>query len=196
MAYKNVIFDLGKVLVDYDFKIFYETLGLKPHERCLDKAEEAILLFESGKISRRKFFGEMSQIYDINGTLENFEELWCSVFIDTSEMMDLVKEVSVNYEVFIFSNIDEVHFPFLWKNFPELHLFGENLILSYEIGAVKPEVQAYQNALEKFLLKAEETIFIDDRPVNIHVAKDLGIKGIIHKNSQETRAILTELIEI
>jgi putative hydrolase of the HAD superfamily len=196
MEVKNVIFDVGKVLVHFDFNIFYERLGYKACERNLDEANEEILLFEAGKISKDDFFKDISRVYDIKLSQEEFEKLWVSVFFAKPDMTGLAKKVAEHFNIYIFSNTDELHFPYIWENFPDLHIFGENLMLSYELGAVKPELEAYFNGLNKFGLKPEECLFIDDRPINVQVAEDIGMRGLIHKSYEETKAKLETILGV
>ena len=67
---KNIIFDLGKVLIDYDFDIFFQKIGNKPNTRTLDEANKEILLFEAGKIDRYTFFEHLRSclvlVYDMS----------------------------------------------------------------------------------------------------------------------------------
>ncbi|OQX71855.1 MAG: hypothetical protein B6D62_01215 [Candidatus Cloacimonas sp. 4484_275] len=193
---KNIIFDLGNVLVNFDFTEFWEKIGAKPaHKRFLEEAEKPILLFEAGKISKEQFFSEFKKIYDFEMPLPKFEKIWSEVFSENLPMVELAKKLHSDFDLYIFSNTDEIHFPYIWKNFPSLHFFGENLMLSYEIGAVKPEKEAYENALKKFNLKPENCVFIDDRPINIKMAQQLGMKGIVHRSFEETAAELSKILK-
>ncbi len=193
---KNVIFDLGKVLIDFDFEGFYAALGHDPSERTLDEANEPILLFEAGKISKAVFFEEIKKIYGFDLSLKEFEILWCSVFSDAKKMIELARKISEKYNVLILSNTDEIHFPYIWKNFPQLHFFKNNLMLSYELNSVKPEKEIYKNAIEKFNLIPSECVFIDDRPINVSVAEKLGMKGIIHQSFLSTKEKLVKILTV
>ncbi|MCD4817780.1 MAG: HAD family phosphatase [Candidatus Cloacimonetes bacterium] len=196
MAIKNVIFDLGKVLIDYDFDIFFGEIGYKPEERNLDEGLDPILDFESGKISKIEFLEQMKDVYNFSLSLEKFEIIWAEVFSEMENMLALARKVSENYKVFIFSNTDEIHFPYIWEKFPKLHFFNENLMLSYELNSVKPDKEIYQNAIEKFSLVPEESIFIDDRPINIKVAQEFGFDGIIHRDLETTNLELKKKLKI
>ncbi len=191
---KNVIFDLGKVLIEFDFDGFYTALGYDSAERTLDEANEPILLFEAGKISKAVFFEEIKKIYGFDLSLKEFEILWCSVFSDAKEMIELARKISEKYNVFILSNTDEIHFPYIWKNFPELHFFEKNLMLSYELNSVKPEKEIYQNAIRRFRLNPTECVFIDDRQINVNVAEEFGMKGIIHQSYFNTKEKLVKIL--
>ncbi len=196
MKIKNVIFDLGKVLINFDFSSFWENIGAEKCERFLDEAQEPILIFEAGKISRQQFYNDIKKIYNFNMSMKDFEKIWCNVFSEKSQMIEMAKKINRKYEIFIFSNTDEIHFPFIWEKFPSLHFFNENLMLSYEIGSVKPDLDSYERALNKFDLKFEECLFIDDRPINIQVAESLGMKGVLHKEFGETKKKISEILDM
>ena len=125
MTIKNVIFDLGKVLIDYDFDIFFGEIDYKPGERNLDEGLDPIVNFESGKISKIEFLEQMKKVYDFSLSLEKFEKIWTEVFSEMGNMLDLARKVSDNYKVYIFSNTDELHFPYIWRKFPKLHFFKD-----------------------------------------------------------------------
>ncbi len=196
MAIKNVIFDLGKVLVNFDFSSFWESIGAEKCERFLDEAEEPILLFEAGKISKNNFFKQIKEIYDFHMNIQDFEKVWCNVFTQNFAMIELAKKIGKNFKIFIFSNTDEIHFPYIWEKFLSLHFFEENLMLSYEIGSVKPDLESYERALNKFDLKYKECLFIDDRPINVQVAESLGMNAILHKEFEETKKKISGILKM
>ena len=196
MNIQNVIFDLGKVLVDFDFDIFFKKLGYDPKDRHLDEASEPILLFESGKMKKIDFISRMRKVYNFNLSDEEFEKIWCEgIFTEIPEMIELAEKIGQKYNIFILSNTDEIHFPHIWKKFPSLHFFKNNLLLSYELDAVKPEPEIYLNALNKFDLNPRESIFIDDRSINIKTAEEVGFYGILNENSEKTIKHLEKILD-
>jgi len=196
MNIKNVIFDLGKVLVDFDFDIFFHKIGQNPNERHLDEAIEPILLFESGKIKKSDFIQRMRNVYKFDISDGQFEKVWCeNIFTEIPEMIELAEKIMKNYNIFILSNTDEIHFPHIWEKFSSLHFFEKNLLLSYELDAVKPEPVIYLNALKRFNLTPRECIFIDDRPVNIEVAEKVGLYGIVNENYHKTKQHLEKILD-
>jgi len=197
MGIKNVIFDLGKVLIDYDFDIFFSKIGYKPEERHLDEALSPITDFESGKISKMEFLEKMKVIYNFSLSLDEFENVWADVFSEMEDMLSLARKINEYYNVFIFSNTDEIHFPYIWEKFPKLHFFDKNnLMLSYELDSIKPNKTIYQNVIEKFSINPEESIFIDDRPINIVVAREFGFDGIVHQDFDTTNSELQRKLKL
>jgi putative hydrolase of the HAD superfamily len=68
-------------------------------------------------------------------------------------------------------------------------------MLSYEIQAVKPDKESYLKALALFSLQAKDCLFIDDRPINIKTANELGFTGHIHQNVQQTKQWLENYLD-
>jgi putative hydrolase of the HAD superfamily len=188
---KNVIFDLGNVLINFDFAIFFQAIGKKKNECNLEEANIPILDFERGLLPKDVFFQTLQEIYQFSMPFAKLEKIWCEVFSENKSMIALAKQISEKFPVYIFSNTDELHFPYIWQQFPSLHFFGKNLILSYEIQAVKPDKEAYQKATELFSLQPENCLFIDDRPINIKIANDLGMSGYVHHDLNDTKQWLS-----
>lgn len=82
-------------------------------------------------------------------------------------MIELARNLDEKYRVFVLPNTDEIHFPHIWENYPELHFLENRLMISYELGAVKPFPEIYKVACNKFDIKPAESIFIDDKKENI-----------------------------
>ncbi len=185
---KDIIFDLGKVLVDYNFDVFYKELDYEPEMTTLMESTIPVLKFESGRITRQEFYQQLKNIYKFEHSIADFEKVWCSVFTGLTPLVNYARELKENYNVYILSNTDEIHFPLIWKEFPELHFFEDNLMLSYELDSVKPQKKIYERALEKFDLNPDDCLFIDDKLENIEAAKQIGITGILFTNVEETVA--------
>ncbi|MBT3755867.1 MAG: HAD family phosphatase [Candidatus Cloacimonetes bacterium] len=191
---KNIIFDLGKVLVDYDFDVFYKELDYEPKLETLMESTIPVLEFEAGKLSRQEFYQKLKDIYKFEHNIEEFEKIWCSVFTELTELVDFAKELKKDYNIYVLSNTDEIHFNSIWEQFPALHFFEDNLMLSYELDSVKPQKEIYERALNMFNLKPEECLFIDDKQENISGAKRMGITGILFTNATETKRKIKELL--
>ena len=190
----NVIFDLGKVLIDYDFEIFFRAVGCAADIRTLAEAERPLMQFDAGKLSRNVFYLSMQDIYNFKVDQATFEKAWRRVFTPIPQMLELARQIGQEHEVFILSNTDEIHFPYIWNNFLQLHHFGDNLMLSYELQAVKPDFEIYQFAMNKFNLKPEECIFIDDKIINVEAAENYGIPAIWHQSFQITKNKLSKFL--
>jgi FMN phosphatase YigB (HAD superfamily) len=196
LAVKQVIFDLGKVLLDYDFNISYNKLNISRPDNDLNESAELIRSFNSGEITSLELYKIVLNKFQLDINFAEFVDIWCDIFQENPEMINLAREVHHKHRTFIFSNTDELHFPYIWKKFPALNFFGNNLMLSYKLGAVKPEEESYQRALAEFSLKPEDCLFIDDKLDNIIAAEKSGIRGIHHLDFDSTKLKLSEVLEI
>jgi putative hydrolase of the HAD superfamily len=107
-------------------------------------------------------------------------------------MVALAARVKGRYRRFILSNTNAIHMAFIFGRFPFMHTF-DGYILSHEVGLLKPDRRIYEVTLERFGLKAAESVFIDDILANVEGAQAVGIHGIHHRDARSTREGLTKL---
>jgi len=195
MKIENIIFDLGNVLIDVDFTVFYQKLGYFPKPDELKKAKQVITKFEAGQIAVDRFIEELNEHWNLQLNVDEFKQIWTNLFSANQQMIALAEDLSKKYPVYILSNTDEIHFPYIWNKFSELHFFQDRLLLSYQLGTVKPNPEIYQSACQKYDLNPETTVFIDDKAENVASACSLGFRGIVHKNYRETKQELDEILK-
>ena len=193
---KNIIFDLGNVLIYFDYNRFFAACGFAPEERDVDEALPVILRFDAGLIGRDEFYLGMKKVFSFDLSPAEFEAAWCDNFWENTEMIDFAHELSRQYRIFILSNTDEIHFPYIWQKFPSLHVFRQNILLSYELQAVKPEKLIYRKALRKFDLIPAECIFIDDKKINVRVAQEIGLKAVWHADNKKTKEKIISMLDL
>lgn len=186
--HKNVIFDLGGVLFHWNPK---EILRLLKEEdpNFPEKIPEITLTktwtdFDAGLIKLKATIEILSEIYH-RQHVERFIELSIEKLAPIEHGLKILKNVQAEgHPTFILSNISH---EFLNMLLPQ-HLFLESFdgaVFSYEIQAVKPQEKIYRALLNKYHLKPEECIFIDDFPANIKTAQEIGIDAILCKNHGE-----------
>jgi len=91
-------------------------------------------------------------------------------------MWDTAKKLRAEgHRLILFSNTNAIHCPWVFEAFPEFSLF-HGAVLSYEVGAIKPQPEIYQHAIEKFSLTPENTFYIDDLPANIATGQEFGFQ--------------------
>lgn len=199
--YKNIIFDVGAVLVSWNpTEIMDHTFAGAPHLK-----PDAQTFFEQELIGDGVFFR-------MDKGLLNYEDVenLLAQRIDRFYAAKLLKEgvnlltplpagISIfneiksrGYKTYILSNMSERA---LQKISAENDFVRQvdGAIWSYQVKAAKPEPEIYQILLKTYALKPEECIFIDDREDNIVAAKTHGIDGIICKNHDYVRQELSRL---
>ena len=185
-AIELILFDLGNVLVDFDFSISAKRIGnfcgKGPKEIFnLFFNSEITCLFEAGKISPVDFFAKVKEMLGLSLSYEAFVPIWNEIFFLSAAnraVYSMVNNLSRSYKTAMVSNIDILHYEYLKKNFPVFNVF-HNIFLSYELGLVKPDPAIYQQVLQCLGAEPEAVFYTDDRPELVESARNLGIKAFI-----------------
>ena len=184
---KNIIFDLGGVLLNIDYKaseVAFAQLGLNNYADYFkqDYSSELFELLETGAIDTTTFYDSFRDIFNTNASSNAIKEAWNAMlgnFIPAN--LDIVANAASKYRVYLFSNTNQIHY----DGFREIYQqqFGNkdfdkrfiNAYYSHICGWRKPHPQAYKNLLDAEGLIAEETLFIDDTQKNIIGANEAGL---------------------
>lgn len=191
---KAVVFDLGKVLVDFDHSIAAKKIALfcdKSPKEIFDFffASELAILFEEGKIAPLEFFHRIKEAINLNLNYEEFVPVWNEIFFlteDNRAVYNLAKNLGDSYKVALLSNINILHFNYLKNNFPIFDPF-DNILLSFELKSIKPSPLIYKKALEILCLSAEEVFYADDRPELVQGSRLLGIRGFVFQRAEQLK---------
>lgn len=180
---KVVVFDLGNVLIPFDYGIIINRLneiekGLGDKFYNLYKNNYDIHReYERGNISTDGFTKIMLNWLDNKITAEKFYDIYANLFTTNDETIALLPKLKRNYRLFLLSNTNYIHQKYGWEKYGFFHNF-EKLFLSHEVGAVKPERKIYE-AVENYSKEEPSShIFIDDVKEYVDGAKSLGWDGI------------------
>lgn len=195
MAIKAVIFDLGRVIVPFDFNRGYVRLaGL-----CSIPAAEIprriaptglVERFETGTIEPRDFVRELSKHLDLDTSYENFCEIWSSIFLPHTLIPEaMIEGLARRYRLVLLSNTNHIHFEMIRENYPLLRHF-HSLVLSYKVGAMKPLPLIYRRAIEEAGCLPEECFFTDDIPAYVEAARAQGIDAVLFESAAQIEAEL------
>ncbi len=175
--YKNIVFDLGGVLLEWSPVDFLQRLELPAH---FIEIFDSLLWasHDGGCLTREEVISKLPAQYDKEVFAYCVQKLVFQLR-PIAEMIDLFHEVRrQGYKVYILSNMpQELHQELLQLH--DFFRYPHGQVYSYEVGAIKPQPQIYQALLNTYQLKGEESVFIDDREDNIRVAQKFGIKGIV-----------------
>ncbi len=177
--YKAIVFDLGNVLIPFDFRIFIGKINkLKPG--LGDKFSNFFKSnyhfhrdFERGKIPEEEFINKMLAVIEDIIDPETFCNYYADIFSLNEEVIALLPQLKRNYKLFLLSNTDPIHEKYGWRKY-DFFIHFEKLILSHKVGAVKPEKEIYKAVEIASGFLPEEHFFIDDIIDYINAAKDLG----------------------
>lgn len=199
-AYESLIFDLGKVVFDLSFdQVFYHWATASGQEAEAIKSrfqfDELFDAFERGDVSVAAFRTEIARRLGLRLTDQAFDEGWCALYLDPYEgINELLSNLKTQYRLVALTNTNSIHAQ-VWKpKYRDSLRYFDKVFSSYELGARKPEGQAYQSVLDYLGTKPERTVFLDDSPANIAGAAKLGIKTILVESPKQMQADLVKLL--
>lgn len=199
MMIKNIVFDIGNVLLTFKPRKYLETLGFS------EEMQERIYMeiFESDEwveLDKGTLTEEMAiekfceRAQDISDEIRLTMKYWKSMLEPIEETAEILKKLLEDgYRVYFLSNFHREAYSEVYEKYDFLQI-GSGKVISYEINCIKPEEKIYKELLEKYDLIPEETIFIDDSLANIEMAEKLGIKGIWFLDPEGLRISLEEYI--
>jgi glucose-1-phosphatase len=171
------LFDIGRVLLDFDFESSLSRLlpaGDKRHrlEKLLARKDE----FETGRIDPDAYTRWALDVLGSAASHDEFHARWREIFTPNEPMWQCVRRLAARgHRLILFSNTNSIHCPWLFRRFPEFSLFHE-AVLSFEVGAVKPHPPIYRHAIDVHGLDPSSTLYIDDLPENIAAGRDFGFQ--------------------
>ena len=199
-TYKALIFDLGKVVFDLSFdRVFHRWATASGQEAEAIKSrfrfDELFDAFERGDVAAAAFRTEISHRLGIQFTDQAFDEGWCALYLDSYEGINkLLGGLKKHYRIVALTNTNSIHAQ-AWKpKYRECLTHFDKVFSSHELGARKPERQAYQIVLDYLGAEPERTIFLDDSPVNVAGAAQLGIRTVLVNSPQQMQADLYRML--
>ena len=196
---KAIIFDLGRVIVPFDFNRGYarisEFTGIPADEvPHLIRPTGLVEQFESGQIAPHEFVRQLSAVLNLHCTYDEFCDIWSSIFLpDTLIPESLLRSLAAHYRLVLLSNTNAIHFEMIRKNYPLLRHFHA-FILSHEVGAMKPSPLIYQKAVEAANCLPEECFFTDDIAEYIEGARRYGIDAVQFQSAEQIEVELRKRI--
>lgn len=198
---KNVIFDIGNVLVDFRWRVLMEELGLPAETQAifartvfgsrwwreLDHGiyEEAEILAHFRE-DNREHLDEFDLVWDNRGRLVE-PYAYAVAWIEQLKTSGLKVYLLSNYPRDVFTLHTECGcFPFLDR--------VDGRVVSGFVKMVKPNADIYEYLLSEYGLDAGECVFVDDREENVETARALGMKGIVFQGYEQARSELDELV--
>jgi putative hydrolase of the HAD superfamily len=188
VTYRAIFFDLGRVLVHFDFQVAYRELeSLCPHAaveipKRLAKTGLAEQ-FETGLIEPAEFYSRICEALSLNGiAYGRFCDLFCRIFSQTLVPEALIEQLASRYRLVLLSNTNAIHFEMVRRTYPVIRHF-HHLVLSYEVKAMKPHPAIYRAAIEKAGCRPEECFYTDDIAAYVEGARRLGIDAVQFENA-------------
>ncbi len=173
------LFDIGRVLLDFDFESSLARLfpsGTPDTsarlKRLLARKDE----FEAGKIDVDTYTEWALGVLETDATHDEFHHAWRNIFTPNEPMWRRVRQLKAHgHRLILFSNINGIHVPWIYDEFPEFHLF-DDAVMSFRAGFIKPHPEIYHHAIKAHGIVPGETFYIDDLPENAATGRALGFR--------------------
>jgi HAD superfamily hydrolase (TIGR01509 family) len=192
---RNVVFDIGWVFVRINYRPMLERLrsgGVEAEDLHSVLARVALEDHETGRLHGLGLLERLCALTGGKVPLEEMHQYWVSMFELDCAMVDLAHRLSGDYRVYLLSNIGDLHWAHLSREY-RLHHIGHGALPSYLAGVMKPHAGIYAQAERRFALEPAATVFIDDREENIATARGRGWHGVVHGGYASTVAALRAL---
>ena len=188
--HKAILFDLGRVLINFDFQRGYRALeGLCPYA-----AEEIprrlagtglVERFETWLVEPRDFVDQMRRILDLKVDFDQFRAIWSSIFTDILIPESMLEGLGRRYRLVLVSNTNALHFEMIRQTYGHLLRHFDDLVLSFEVHAMKPRPEIFQAAVERAGCRPEECFYTDDIASYIEAATRMGIDAVAFESRMQ-----------
>jgi glucose-1-phosphatase len=178
---KYFLFDIGNVLVDFDFQMLLDRMAADSG-RPVGPADETDLemhdAVEKGLITDQEFVDYLNRTKGLSWSLDDYTGIWCGMFSVNPAGRELFLEaLRRDLPVYTLSNIAAHHMEAIERNEPGFFDGAAGLFLSYRMGVRKPDPEIYRQTLDELGVDGSRCFFIDDRPENIEAARAAGIQA-------------------
>lgn len=208
---RNIIFDLGGVLLNLDMPLCFRNFAALGADREYflgnGNAKGATIcegitasgdmdLYQVGGIGTEDFLEAIRRVCRPGTTTEDVLGAWNSCLLDVpAARLELLKWLrGEGYGVYMLSNTNDAHWRRIAEvNFPEpLDVYFDGVFLSHELGMAKPDEGIYREVLRCIGTPADECLFIDDAGVNCDAARGVGIRAVRYEIGSDLRRVVEE----
>ncbi|MDR2920234.1 MAG: HAD family phosphatase [Tannerella sp.] len=196
---KNIVFDFGGVLLDWNPRYVYSTVF--EDEKEMEHFLANICTNEwNAEQDRGRPFAEgikllQSQYPEHKETIQLYSDRWEDMLkSELPESVELLRELKEQgYSIWGLTNWSAETIPVAYRRYDFFKLF-DGIVVSGDEKLIKPDKRLYKVLLDRYKLDAGESVFIDDNLANIQAAQELGFKGILFDNIVNVRKQLSDLL--
>jgi glucose-1-phosphatase len=187
---KNIIFDLGNVILNISYEATAEAfaaLGVADFTSIFSKEAQNTMSddIETGSVSEQDFLNYLLQLCRPGTTIAQVEYAWNAIILDFPiRRLQILQQLQLHYNLYLLSNTNCIHercynqLLLSQHGIPTIGVFFDKIYLSHKIGYRKPDPKAWQLIIDNHQLNPAETLFLDDSPQHIAMAKSLGLQTI------------------
>ena len=186
---RSFIFDIGNVLVPFDFNRAIQRISSQCTTRIeglMPRAKEITQSYESGEIGRAEFLRQTIAELEYQGDEADFIAAWEDIFVENLAMTRLVAKLHGRYPLYLLSNTSDIHADYFEATYPVFQYFSSR-VYSYLAGCMKPGRSIFEIAVRKFGVEPGETVYIDDLEANVATARELGFHALHYDHNRHAR---------
>ncbi|RUL88390.1 HAD family hydrolase [Tautonia sociabilis] len=202
MPHPALVFDFGNVVAFFDYARACEAIG---RPRGLDGSSlletarraglaEPLLAFESGRMGSEQFCRAASRLLGVDLPVDEFAAAWADIFWPNESIVPLIRALADNgHRLILGSNTNPLHSNHFRRQFAETLALFDHLVLSFEVGHVKPAPEFFLACAEAAGAPPADCVFIDDLPENVEGARQAGLIGVHYVDTPTLAADLRAL---
>ncbi len=203
---KNIIFDLGGVLVDLHRQRCldaFERIGIQKIAYYVREGRVEDLFYDSevGAINREGFCDEVRRHAESNASNEEIVWAWNQLLGEIADdKKEMLLQLKNHFRLFLLSNTNDMHWSYCRDKQFGFQGYGVNdyfeyTYLSYKMHVIKPSPAIFEQVLKESDIKAEETLFVDDSLANCETARKLGIHVMNEQTGRDWMKVLGESLK-
>jgi len=197
---RNIVFDLGNVLVDFDPKFYMQSFGFTEQEvQNLFR----LVYDEDWRLYDRGDYASVTDLCDAvckkhPTYASEFKKILCPEWVRIHSLKEdtasyLVELKTRGYRIYLLSNLSKESFDYI-SRYPFFALIDGG-VYSYQEHICKPDAGIYEVLLARYALQPDETVFLDDAEANIEAAKQIGMLGIVFSSLEQVKPQLERLLQ-
>jgi glucose-1-phosphatase len=193
-----VVFDLGKVLLEFDYSIAARKIAGGGRIQAEDLTRfinhnPLVVNYETGLVSSEQFYREVCTLTGYCGAMEEFATSFSDIFSPIEPMIQLQASLRARgLRAYIFSNTNDLVVQFIRRTYPFFANF-DDYILSYEHQVMKPNPKLYEVVEQRSGCRGGQILYLDDRPENVAAGASRGWKALLHESPEKSIAAVRSL---
>lgn len=187
-----VVFDLGKVLVDFDYGLAVNRVAARSRVGATELQRlvmepKLLYAFERGELTSEEFYAAIARETGFQGDYPEFARYFADIFTEIPPMIALHRDLRRRgVPTFIFSNTNDLAIDHIRRHFPFFAEF-DGYVLSYEHGSMKPDAPLYEVVERVTGRSGRDLFYLDDRPENVATALERGWQAMVHEDPAVSR---------
>ena len=202
---KALIFDMGGVLVDLDIedckKVFKEKLGYHDIDQIIDACHQKGIYgdLEEGTLSADEFRAIVLAGSRPGSEAAQVDEAMSHILVGIEpSKVQLLKDLSVKYDLYMLSNNNAICLPYSSKMFDDAGIPLKDIFIkcffSFEMKALKPSKAFYQAVVQEIGLQPEQMLFIDDSQRNVDGSIEAGLPAVYYEPGTDLSALVYDVL--